>query len=70
MATEPTVKGVVLEVYPNSIFDVELEGGEVVKAHMSGKMRFHHIRVVIGDKVDLVLDPYKGTATNKITKRL
>ncbi len=70
MATEPKVKGVVQAVYPNSIFDVTLEDGREIKAHISGKMRFHHIHIVIGDKVEVVLDPYGGTTTNKITKRI
>jgi translation initiation factor IF-1 len=62
------VTGTVLESLPNTMFKVELEDGSVVLAHLSGKMRLHHIRVLLGDKVELVMDDYgeKG----RITKRL
>jgi len=48
---------------------VKIEGTEnVVLAYLAGKMRMHRIRVLIGDKVTLELDPYGGRA--RITKRL
>lgn len=66
--------GVVEEVLPNSLFRVrvasEEEGieGELVLAYLAGKMRLHHIRVLVGDQVDMVLDPYGGRA--RIVRRL
>jgi translation initiation factor IF-1 len=66
---ENTVMGVVTETMPNTLFKVKVEGkeGEIL-AYLAGKMRLHRIRVLIGDKVSLLLDPYGGRA--RITKRL
>ena len=78
-----TVNGTVEEVLPNSLFRVRLQAdsspealakgdasaeGPLVLAYLAGKMRLHHIRVLMGDKVDMVLDPYGGRA--RITRRL
>jgi len=60
--------GVVEEVLPNSLFRVRMETGELVLSYLAGKMRLHRIRVLVGDKVELVLDPYGGKA--RITRRL
>jgi translation initiation factor IF-1 len=54
---EPTVKGQVTEVLPNSLFRVKLENGNLIIAHLAGKLRMHHIRVMTGDNVSLVLSP-------------
>ncbi len=62
------VVGVVVESLPNTLFRVELEGGREVLAYLAGKMRLHRIKVLIGDKVSLVEDPYGGKA--RITRRL
>ncbi len=69
-----TTVGTVEEVLPNSLFRVRLstseEGGEggLVLAYLAGKMRLHRIRVLVGDQVDMVLDPYGGRA--RIVRRL
>jgi translation initiation factor IF-1 len=61
--------GVVTEALPNALFRVKLDGkDDIVMAYLAGKMRMHRIRVLIGDKVELVLEPYGGRA--RITKRL
>ena len=52
------VDGIVKETLPNAMFKVEIEGGHVVLAHISGKMRMHYIRILPGDKVALELSPY------------
>ena len=52
------VDGVVKETLPNAMFRVELEGGHVVLAHVSGKMRMYYIRILPGDRVALELSPY------------
>ncbi len=44
------------------------EEGELVLAYLAGKMRLHRIRVLVGDQVDMVLDPYGGRA--RIVRRL
>ena len=66
--------GSVEEVLPNSLFRVRLsaneEGqeGELILAYLAGKMRLHRIRVLVGDQVEMVLDPYGGRA--RIVRRL
>jgi translation initiation factor IF-1 len=63
-----TAAGTVEEVLPNSLFRVRMESGELLLAYLAGKMRLHRIRVLVGDSVDLVLDPYGGRA--RIVRRL
>ena len=61
--------GVVVESLPNIMFRVKLdEGDEEILSYLSGKMRLHRIRVLVGDKVLLELEPYGGKA--RIIKRL
>lgn len=62
------VIGVVIEALPNTMFKVRLEDGEEILAFLAGKMRMHRIRVLVGDKVEMTLDPYGGKA--RIFKRL
>ena len=63
------VYGVVDEALPNAMFRVTLdESGETVLAYLAGRMRRFRIRVLVGDKVGMVTDPYGGKA--RITKRL
>lgn len=52
------VEGTVVEALPNAMFQVELENGHVVLAHVSGKMRMNFIRILSGDKVTMELTPY------------
>jgi len=60
--------GVVTEALPNTLFRVEITEGKEILAYLSGKMRLHRIRVLIGDRVEMVLDPYGGKG--RITRRL
>ena len=55
------VEGVVIEPLPNAMFRVEIEGGHIVLAHVSGKMRMHYIRILPGDRVALELSSYDLT---------
>jgi translation initiation factor IF-1 len=57
MSKEPTVNGQVTEILPNSLYRVKLEDGKEIVAHLAGKLRMHHIRVIAGDGVSLVLSP-------------
>lgn len=60
--------GVVTEALPNTLFKVKFEGKEEeLLAYLAGKMRIHRIRVLIGDKVEVELDPYGGRG--RITRR-
>ena len=52
------VEGIVLEKLPNAMFKVEIEGGHVILAHISGKLRINYIKILPGDKVTLALSPY------------
>jgi len=49
-------------------FQVELENGHIVEAHLSGKMRSNYIRILVGDKVDLLVSTYDMTK-GRITYR-
>lgn len=62
------VQGTVEEALPNTLFRVSLDGGEVILAYLAGKMRLHRIKVLVGDKVLIKLDPYGGKG--RITRRL
>ena len=55
------LKGVVLENLPSTTFRVELENGHEILAHISGKMRMNHIRLLPGDKVLVEMSPYDLT---------
>lgn len=61
--------GLVTEALPNAMFRVELENGEVIIGHISGKMRMHSIRILPGDKVIVELTPYDLTK-GRIIRRL
>jgi len=50
--------GMVLEALPNAQFRVELSDKRIVPAYLSGKMRLHHIKVLVGDTVSVKLDDY------------
>ena len=52
------VQGVVTDTFPNAAFEVELENGHNVLAHISGKLRMNYIRILPGDKVTVELSPY------------
>ena len=56
---EPTM-GTVTEALPNTLFRVSLESGQEILTYLAGKMRLHRIKVLVGDKVSVELDPYGG----------
>jgi translation initiation factor IF-1 len=60
------VEGTVIEKLPNAMFNVELENGHQILAHISGKLRMNYIKILPGDRVTVVLSPYdlsKGRIT-------
>ena len=62
------VDGKVIEVLPNATFRVELDNGHVVLCHISGKMRMHYIKILLGDTVRVEITPYsldKGRITHR-----
>lgn len=65
---EELTQGEVIEALPSAMFRVEFPDGSVVISYLAGKMRFNRIKVLIGDKVLVKLDPYGGKG--RIIKRL
>ena len=60
MAKKDTIRlqAKVTEALPNAMFNVELENGHKVLAHVSGKMRMNFIRILPGDTVIVEMSPY------------
>lgn len=60
MAKEGTIKveGEIIDVLPNATFKVKLENGIEVLSYISGRMRQHEIRILMGDRVDVEMTPY------------
>ena len=52
------MEGVVKKALPNTTFDVELDNGHEILAHIAGKMRMNYIRILPGDRVTVELSPY------------
>ena len=52
------IEGTVVEKLPNAMFQVELENGHQVLAHISGKLRMNYIRILPGDKETLEMSRY------------
>ena len=63
------VEGTVVESLPNAMFQVEIENGHKVLAHISGKLRMNYIKILPGDKVTMELSPYDLTR-GRITWRM
>lgn len=62
------VDGKVIEVLPNATFRVQLDNGHIVLCHISGKMRMHYIKILLGDTVKVEITPYsldKGRITHR-----
>ena len=55
------VEGLVTDLYPNAMFEVELENGHKILANISGKLRMNFIRILPGDKVTVEMAPYDLT---------
>ena len=55
------VTGTVTDVLPNSQYRIELENGHKVLAYAAGKLKFRHIRIVLGDAVQVELSSYDLT---------
>lgn len=70
MAKQDAIKidGVISETLPNASFRVRLDNGHEMLAHISGKMRMHYIKILVGDKVTVELSPYDLTK-GRITYR-
>lgn len=61
-------EGIIIEAFPNALFKVKINDEEApILCFLSGKMRMHRIRVLIGDKVAFEVDEYGGKG--RIMKR-
>lgn len=71
MAKTDVIKlsGTVTECLPGATFRVNLETGQTVLGYISGKMRQHEIRILLGDGVELEFSPY-DLSKGRIVKRL
>ena len=52
------VEGTILESLPKAMFQVKMENGHVILAHISGKIRMNFIKILPGDRVTVELTPY------------
>jgi len=66
--TSQKVTGTVMEALPNALFRVQIEDGTLLLSYLAGKMRLYRIKVLIGDTVEVLKDPYGGKG--RITRRL
>lgn len=68
MADSVEVTATVKEVLPATMFRIQLENGNVLLAHLSGRMRKNFIKIMSGDKVTVEISPYDLTKA-RITYR-
>ncbi|MEN9551688.1 MAG: hypothetical protein RI935_65 [Candidatus Parcubacteria bacterium] len=61
------IEGRVVEALPSTLFRVETKEGTII-SYLGGKMRVNKIKVLVGDKVSIQVDPYGGKG--RIIKRL
>ena len=63
------MEGQVVEILPNATFRVRVDETEaVVLGVISGKMRQHNIKILLGDRVEIEFSPYDVTR-GRITRR-
>ena len=65
---EELLQGEIIEALPNTMFRVEFPDGKIIISYLAGKMRLHRIKVLVGDKVAVKIDPYGGKG--RIIKRV
>ncbi len=65
---ETKAYGSVVEALPNTEFKVNLDGDKIIHTYLGGRMKLNRIRVLIGDRVEVELNPYEGKS--RIIKRL
>lgn len=67
---EKGIIGLVQECLPNLLYRVEMPDGNIITCYLAGKMKLNKIKVLVGDKVEVILDPYGGKSTNRIIFRV
>lgn len=63
-----SIEGRVIEALPSTHFKIRTKTGEEILAYLGGRMRVHKIKVLVGDKVTVYVDPSGGKG--RIIKRL
>ena len=66
--SQDKVMATVTEALPNTMFRIATQDGTEMIAYLAGKMRMHRIKVLVGDKVEVLIDPYGGKG--RITRRM
>jgi translation initiation factor IF-1 len=72
------IEGKIIEVLPNTLFRIEIDKsndlpqlvGRVILCHISGKMRMHYIKLMVGDRVRAEMSPKYDLDKGRITFRL
>ena len=71
------IEGKVVEVLPNTLFRVEIDRssvpelvGRIILCHISGKMRMHYIRLLVGDRIKAEMTPRYDLDKGRITFRI
>ncbi len=67
--TRNPTSGFVVEEMPNGVYRVELENRDLVLAHPSGEKARNFVRLLPGDRVEVVLTPHDLTR-GRITRKL
>lgn len=75
---EIVIEGVVREVLPNTLFRVVIDRstdlpelvGRVILCHISGRMRRHYIKLMVGDRVKADMSPKYDLDKGRITFRV
>lgn len=63
------IDGTVVEVLPNAMFRVQVDNQpRPIIGIISGKMRMHNIKILLGDRVEIEFSPYDLTK-GRITRR-
>jgi translation initiation factor IF-1 len=63
-----TLDGRIVEALPSTLFRVLGDNSKEYLSYLGGRMRVNKIKVLVGDRVTMELDPYGGKA--RIIKRL
>ena len=61
--------GLVVEILPNAMFRIKIDSlDDAIIGVISGKMRQHNIKILLGDRVEVEFSPY-DVARGRITRR-
>ena len=71
MAKEEGIKmdGKVIDVLPNAMFRIEMSPNNTVMGYISGRMRKHDIKILLGDTVEIEFSPYDLTKGRIVRRR-